>query len=217
MLNDPPQDLQQMGAPEQVPLYSLALAQAPVEQIVPQTQESGGLLTKKVGPLPVWAWGLIGLGFGGTGYLFYRGQKNAVKENGEDEGEGPKIGEIISKAFSGGPAERSSSWEPSRSVFAGQLEKYFQRKDQSQHVKIWHDAEDAKKNGMKFTSPLVNIQVKHGGVKLDQALTRFCRREGLNPTSHPDGSIGLYPHASSKRGKEWEEYIDALRDDGQEI
>jgi peptidyl-tRNA hydrolase len=51
---------------------------------------------------------------------------------------------------------------------------------------------------------------------VDQAFTRFCRREGLNPSQHADGSIGLYPH-STKRGKEWEEYVDALRDEGQKV
>lgn len=216
--------------PQPVPLYSLQLAQAAQPQPgqpgmhpqapVGQVQGGENLLTKKMGPLPVWGWALIGLGVGGTGFFAYKASKaGKVKSNGSDgdSSEAPKIGEILSKALSGNSDGGGSSWSPSRSGFTDRLNNYFKRKNQSQHVKVWHDAEDAKeKGGLKFVSPLINIQVKHGSVKLDQALTRFCRREGLNPQQHPDGSIGLYPH-SSKRGKEWEEYVDALRDDGQKI
>lgn len=226
----------QQGAPavmqpqiEPVPLYSMQLAQAPASPQAPGMQldpqgaatTPDGLLKKKWGPLPVWAWGLIGTGVLGTGYFVYRSMKKVTPNGSGDEDDAPpKLGQIVSKMLgSGEPSGGSSSsgWEPSRSRFAEQLERYYQRKGQSQHVKVWHDAEEAKEQGgLKFVSPLVNVQVKHGTVKLDQPLTRFCRREGLNPTAHPDGSIGLYPHAS-KRGKEWEEYVDALRDDGQQI
>lgn len=207
--------------PEPVPLYSLQLAQAQQQapqQQAPQPNGQEGLLMKKLGPLPVWAWSLIGLGVGGTGFFAYRSMtKNPSSSGGDDESSSPKLGDIVSKTLAAATSTDSGSgWEPSRSRFAEQLERYYQRKGQNQHVKVWVDADEAKKDGgLKFVSPLVNIQVKHGTVKLDQALTRFCRREGLNPQQHPDGSIGLYPH-SSKRGKEWEEYIDALRDDGQQ-
>lgn len=222
----PPMPQQAPGASlmpiESVPLYSLQLAEAGQQPAAPQSPaESQGLLLKKLGPLPVWAWGLIGLGVGGGGYMLYRGLKPNPGSGSSEDDEGgsglPMLGQILSKATLGDGGASGDGWEPSRSRFAEQLERYFQRKGQSQHIKVWHDAEDAKKEGgLKFVSPLINIQVKQGAVKVDQALTRFCRREGLNPTTHPDGSIGLYPHAS-KRGKEWEEYIDALRDDGQEI
>lgn len=214
--------------PEPVPLYSLALAhQQPAQPQVAQPvgaapqsaaqQAPNGLLKKKMGPLPLWAWGVMALGVGGTGFFAWKSmKKNPSSSDSEGSSESPKIGEIISKALTGGGSSSSSSWEPSRSRFADQLNRYFSRKGQSQHVKVWHDAEEAQASGMKHLSPLINVQVKHGTVKLDQALTRFCRREGLNPVEHPDGSIGLYPH-NSKRGKEWEEYIDALRDDGQKI
>lgn len=206
--------------PEPVPLYDLALAQDQVAPQQPSPEEQTGLLKKKLGPLPVWAWGLIGLGVGGTGYFAYKTMGGGkVTENSSDGDDDPKpsLGDLIGKALSPSDSGSSASgWEPSRSTFAKRLEEYYSRKGQSQHVKVWHDAEDAQKSGMKHLSPLINVQIKHGTVKLDQALTRFCRREGLNPVSHPDGSIGLYPH-SSKRGKEWEEYIDALRDDGQQI
>lgn len=216
----PVQEYPQLPQPEPVPLYSLQLAQVPTPQPPEQPQVPDGqqgLLMKKVGPLPMWGWGLIALGVGGTGYFAYRSMKKNPKSSGDDEGSTPSLGEIVSKAFTPNDGGSSTGWEPSRSRFAEQLERYFQRKGQSQHVKVWHDAEDAKEKGqLKFVSPLINIQIKNGTVKLDKALIRFCRREGLNPQSHIDGSIGLYPH-SSKRGREWEEYIDALRDDGQKI
>lgn len=214
--------------PQPVPLYSLQLANANLQanghangqaaQPIGQVQPGEGLLLKKLGPLPVWSWGLIALGVTTSGYFAYKAMKGSKpKANGEEESSTPKIGEMISKALAANTSDSSgSSWEPSRSGFADRLSAHFQKKNQSQHVKVWHDAEDAQRSGMKHLSPLINIQVKHGSVKLDQALTRFCRREGLNPRQHPDGSIGLYPH-TSKRGKEWEEYIDALRDDGQQI
>lgn len=208
--------------PEPVPLYSLALAQAPQQSPAtpnglqqPQTQE--GLLKKEMAGVPVWAWGLMALGIGGTGYFFYRSRKVQPNPDGDKES-APKLGDIIAKATMTDGGSGGSSWSPSRSSFAERLERYFQRKGVSQHVKVWHDADDAKEQGkLKVVSPLINVEIKKGGsVKVDQGLTRFCRREGLNPVTHPDGSIGLYPH-TSKRGKEWEEYIDALRDDGQSV
>jgi hypothetical protein len=215
--------------PEPVPLYSLALASAgnPVPQQAPvpngqQPNGNEGILNKQVGPLPAWAWGLIGLGVAGTGYFAYRSTKKVSENSGGDgdsKNDSPSIGQVVTRALTAGTNTDSfSGWQPSRSRFAEQLERYYQRKGQSQFAKVWVDAEDAKDKGkLKFVSPLVNIEVKDPKVvKVDQGLTRFCRREGLDPKPHPDGSIGLYPH-SSKRGKEWEEYIDALRDDGQQV
>jgi hypothetical protein len=65
-------------------------------------------------------------------------------------------------------------------------------------------------------SPLINIKCE-GTYKPDKDLVRLCKREGLNPIVHEDGSIGLYPATSGKRAAEWEKYIDLLRDDGQRV
>jgi hypothetical protein len=179
---------------------------------VPPTVPGGGVMdvvSRKVGPLPVWAWALIGVGVGGAGYLYYRYTKK--------DGDGSVTSNHGLEAFED-ETESKGTWGPSRSAFAKQLERYFARRGQNAHVTVWSDAEEAKSKGrLAFVSPLINIQVKGGTVKPDAGLMKFCRREGLNPVAHKDGSIGLYPHEGGKRGKAWEDYVDALRDDGQAV
>jgi hypothetical protein len=219
-------------APPPIPLYPIpglqqqqAMGAAPAgAQPVPNGQSPAGsvmnVMKRPMGPLPLWAWLLIGGGVVGTGYFALR--RGGVEKNKSDESDSssssPSLGERIARAWSPPKSEpNKSGWSPSRSAFAESLQRYFDKKGQSAHVVVWHDADEAKQQGgMQFVSPLINIQVKGGGVKVDQALTRFCRREGLDPKAHTDGNIGLYPH-TTKRGKEWEEYIDALRDDGQSV
>lgn len=207
-------------APPQVPLYPLSLAQAPNGAPAPNGQPANGAMgfaRRQWGPLPVWAWFLIGGGVAGTGYFFWKSQQ--TKKNGEGDGDsssGPKLGDLLPMVPNDSSGSRGS-WSPSRSSFAEKLQRYFDKKGHAQHVTVWHDAEDARDKGkLRVISPLVNVQVKGGAVKVDTALQRWARREGLNPVQHQDGSIGFYPH-TGKRGKEWESYIDALRDDGQSI
>jgi hypothetical protein len=203
-----------------VPLFPLAMASAPNGAPAAPAQQNGivGFVTKPVGPLPVWAWTLLA---GAGGAAFYFATKKAPEKNSSEGSEDSKPSGVMANlmaAVAGTPSSSGgSSWRPSRSEFAASLERFFQRKGKGQHVKVWVDADDAQGQGkMKTVSPLVNVQVHGGAVKVDQALQRFARREGLNPVQHSDGSIGLYPH-SSKRGKEWEGYIDALRDEGQRV
>lgn len=187
-----------------VPLYPMSLAST-------EPNGSENFLTKKLGPLPVWGWGAIVAAVGGGGYLYWRYQKN-VKPNGEDDVE-PNLGDIVPVESNGD----SRSWSPSRASVASALEKHYGKKGQKDLVVIWSDADEAKEKGkLQFVSPLVNVQPQGVKVKVDQALTRLCRREGLNPVQHQDGSIGLYPH-TGRRGQEWEEYVDALRDEGQKV
>lgn len=200
-------------------LYPLTIAQ-PQNGAAPQNGVGGimGIVTKKMGPLPVWAWTLIAAGVGGTGYLLYKGKTASKPSDDGDEdrsSSSPSVGDVLMNAVTGNGS--AGGWGPSRSSFAQQLQRYFDKKGQSAHVVVWVDAEDAKSQGkLSHVSPLVNVQVKGGGVKADAALVRFARRDGLNPVQHDDGSIGFYPH-STKRGKEWEGYIDALRDEGQNV
>jgi len=206
--------------PPPVPLYPLALAGAGQ---VPNGASNGSPLaqfaTKKWGPLPAWAWLLIGGGVSAAGYLYWSSRKTTPNgSSDEDSSSRPSIGDVMANAMRATAAPSSGAWSPSRSRFAEQLERYFQKKGMSDQLTVWHDADDAKKKGkIVFVSPLINVEVKKGAtVKVDPALVRFCRREGLNPVASQDGHIGLYPH-SSKRGKEWEEYVDALRDEGQTV
>jgi hypothetical protein len=170
-----------------------------------------GWALRQYGGVPVWAWGLIGLTGAAAGLFYWRGKQPKANGKGDDE-PSPNIAQALM-----GGGESRGGWSPSRGRMAEQLERYFKKKGVSQNVKVWHDADDAQeKGGLKQVSPLVNVEVKSKGFKVDAAFTKFCRREGLNPVQHNDGNIGLYPH-STKRGKEWEEYTDALRDEGQKV
>ena len=220
----PEQSTAIVPAPPPIPLYPIPgmqpMGAVPNGQPAPngQPQQTGivGVMKRPMGPLPLWAWLLIGGGVVGTGFFALRKRDGDVEKN-EDSNGKPSIGETIARAWSPAPTSNTGGWSPSRSAFAEKLQGYFQKKGMNEQATVWHDADDAKKQGgMQFVSPLINVQVKGGGVKADAALTRFCRREGLDPRAHTDGNIGLYPH-STKRGKEWEEYIDALRDDGQGV
>lgn len=181
-----------------------------------------GFLKRRWGPLPTWAWLLVGGGVAGGGYWYWKKSQGAPTKNGSggDEDEPPKIGQrmpVLSNG-DGDHEEAGGGWAPSRSSFAAKLQGYFDKKGLAPHVVVWHDAEDARDKGkMRVLSPLVNVQVKDAKtVKVDTALQRWARREGLDPRTHQDGSIGFYPH-TGKRGKAWESYIDDLRDDGQSV
>jgi hypothetical protein len=197
---------QPMGNINGLPVYPLALAQAPSLPIV-----GGGdnLLTRKVGPLPVWGWALTALGTGIGGYFWWQSSKKVSKNDSEDEPQGLP-------ALPSSTGEGRGSWSPSRGVFADQLNKLFQRKGMTEKIKVYDDADEAKATGtLKHLSPLINIKCEVA-YKPDKEMERLCKREGLSPIVHEDGTIGLYP-ASSKRGREWEKYIDLLRDDGQKV
>jgi hypothetical protein len=199
--------------PQQIPLYPLSMANGGGMggPGMGQDPSGQGWARKQVGGLPVWGWGLVAAGVGAAGFFFWRGRKMQVKPNPDS---GSSSSSVV-PAMMAQPQARSG-WSPSRSRISEQLERYFQKKGHGGNVKVWHDADDAHAAGLKQVSPLVNIQVKGGGVKVDSAFTKWCRREGLNPVQHADGNIGLYPH-STKRGKEWEGYVDALRDEGQKV
>jgi hypothetical protein len=193
--------------PVHVPLYPLALAQQGLA-----TTDGAGFLQQKMGPLPVWAWGLIGLSVaGGGGYLYWRSRQSEANPEGDDEGS-KSNGHTEHRETSNG------GWAPSRSAFVATLQKYVGRKGLTERVTVWTDADEAKKKGrMGFVSPLVNMQPGKGvKLKVDAELEKLSRREGLNPIAHDDGSVGFYP-TDSKRGRQWEEYVDALRDEGQTV
>lgn len=202
-----PQQMQPMGNINGLPVYSLALAQAPS----PPAADVGNLLTRKFGPLPVWGWALTALGTGIGGYFWWQSSQKKVSKNDGDESE------RTTPALPESAGESRGSWGPSRGVFAEQLNKHFMRKGMAEKVKVFDDADEAKASGkLKHISPLINIKCDVA-YKPDKELLRLCKRDGLNPIVHEDGTIGLYPAASGKRGQEWEKYIDLLRDDGQKV
>jgi hypothetical protein len=80
-------------------------------------------------------------------------------------------------------------------------------------VTVYTDADEAKAK-LKTVSPLITLKCAVRMPITD--LDKMCRREGLMCVEHEEGVVGLYP-TTSKRGKQWEQYIDALRDDGQTV
>jgi len=201
------QGMQPMGSVNGLPVYSLALAQ------VPATLVPGGesILTRKIGPLPVWGWALTAIGTGIGGYFWWQSTKAKVSKNEGDGNERPASPALPESTQS------DAAWNPSRGQFADQLNKHFMRKGMAEKVKVFDDADEAKASGkLKHLSPLINIKCEVA-YKPDKDFLRLCKRDGLNPIVHEDGTIGLYPAASGKRGQEWEKYIDLLRDDGQKV
>jgi hypothetical protein len=189
-----------------LPVYPLALAQVP-----PVAAGGDNVLTRKIGPLPLWGWALTAIGTGIGGYFWWQSSKKVSKNDGDEDRESPRS---LPEDTGGGGG---GSWSPSRGGFCEQLNKFFARKGMADKVKIFDDADEAKASGkLKHLSPLINIKCD-GAYKPDKDLLRLCKREGLNPIAHEDGTIGLYPASSGKRSQEWERYIDLLRDDGQKV
>lgn len=168
----------------------------PLGQAMPETS----LITRRVGPLPVWGWSLVVLGVGAGGWWWYSREKDKVRPN-----DGGKNDDEQS-------ASDSEEWGPSRQYVGDVLRKYYTRKGQAEKVQIFTEATEARKK-LRHVSPLVTIKPE-GKAPLDKEIVKLARREGLNPILHEDGTIGLYPH-TGKRGKAWEEYVDYLRDKGQ--
>jgi hypothetical protein len=182
---------QQMQQQPQMPYQVFPLGQAPQD----------GLLTRRVLGVPVWGWAsLVAVAGGGTAAWWYFTQRDVKKNDGE-----PSLPELPSSLDGG-------EWGPSRTAISDALRHYYIRKGQNGVLIL--KAEDAKKRRLPHVSPVVTIKTEGKGV-IDKELQRLCKREGLSPLVHADGTIGLYP-ASGKKGREWEKYIDELRDAGQE-
>lgn len=177
------------GSPETYPL-----AQTPAPEPIYQRRLAG---------IPVWGWGLGALG--ALGALYFYTQQRQVTKNGEDSSES---GEDSSSA------RLPSGWQPSRSAFGDRLRSHLQKNGLADKTTIWTDADEAQKK-LKQVSPLVTIQCKATKIPLAE-LDKFAKREGLSAVSHTDGVVGFYP-GGGKKGKQWEEYIDALREEGQKV
>lgn len=174
------------------PIYPIPLAQVPTEEPI---------YARRVAGIPVWGWGIGALVLGGGAWLLINKPKGVQANPAPSAAPEPE-------------GEPKSKWAPSRSRFGDVVKRHFQRRGIVDKVTIYTDADEAKKK-LKQVSPLITIKVDTT-YKVDKDLDKLCRREGLQPIAHGDGSIGLYP-TESKRGREWEEYIDALRDDGQTV
>lgn len=176
------------------------------QQYVAQPPVAGvPLYAQKLGPLPLWGWGALALAGGGIA-LYVMG-----KDGAEEVAE--KVGKAVSnRSHKALPSKSGSSgsWSPSRSSFAQALEKHLKKSGKSGY-KIHADADEAKAAGVKNVSPLITLE----GVSVSD-IESIAKKEGLLAVDH-EGCVGLYPLDGSSRGAEWEEYIDALREDGQSV
>lgn len=161
-------------------------------------------LQRKVGGLPVWMWGLIVAGGGTAAYFVMREKKDESKSASSKAA----IAKTEPKRLE---RNKSSDWSPSRGRFVDALSKKFSGKFE----KVYDDADEAKAS-FKTVSPLINVKAKPG-YQIDKAFESFCKADGLHPVMHDDNEIGIYPADGTAKGREWEEYVDALRDDGQTV
>jgi hypothetical protein len=162
------------------------------------------LLTRKFAGLPVWLWGTIVVG---GGALYFTTRKSAKSEESSSESKSEKTAKLA-KLAANKPERREGSWEPSRTRFAEALKRHYASNIETLYI----DADEAAKH-CKTVSPLVNAKMR-SGFKVDAAFEAFCKKEGLFPVEHED-CVGFYPEDGTERGAVWEEYVDALRDDGQ--
>jgi len=167
-----------------------------------------GWALRKVGPLPVWAWALIAAAGGGAAWFYFTRKKIEKNDSDDDDDQ-------VTSSPEPEESKGRSSWGPSRSRVAEKIEKHLKTNGKAPNVTVYSDADEAKKF-VKTPSPLVTIKPKTGAFETDEQLKKILSREGLYANKHEDGSIGLYP-ATSRRGREWEKYIDALRDEGQSV
>ncbi len=188
--------------PQQMQLYPLTLAQQyPLAQVPAPTEP---LLTRRVAGLPVWSWGVGVVGAAAAAYYYYTTTQKKVTPN------------TSTPALGSGDDDVSSSggFRTSRGEFAGKLKSVLQKNGIAAQTTIYDDADAAKKK-LKQVSPLVTMQCKGARVPLKE-LDRFAKREGLTAVEHDAGVVGFYPGVG-KKGKAWEQYIDDLRNDGQEV
>lgn len=196
----PPSIAQQMQLypmPVSTPMYPLAQ--------VPTTPEPAApLLQRRLAGIPVWGWGLAAGGLGLAYYLLSGSKKVEANPSSGESGVGDTS-----------ESSESSAWRPSRSAFGDRLRLNLQKNGIAEKTVVYTDADEARKR-LKQVSPLVTIQCK-GVAKIPvKELDKFARREGLTAVEHDSGIVGFYP-GGGKKGKAWEEYIDALRDEGQEV
>jgi hypothetical protein len=183
----------------QMQLFPLGnMAQHPLAQVPPPTEP---LLRRRVAGLPVWGWGLGVVGAASFAYYLFT-QKKVTANDGD------------SSSGSADLPALPAGWEPSRTGFCTRLQPFLQKNGIADKTTVYSDADDAAKK-LKQVSPLVTIQCKATKVPIKE-LDKFAKREGLTAVEHDAGVVGFYP-SGGKKGKSWEEYIDALREEGQKV
>jgi hypothetical protein len=186
----------------QMQLYPMSMAQQqsyPLAQVPPAEP----FLQRRMAGLPVWGWGV---GVAGLGFAYYLYTQTQVAKNPD--------GSPSESTGSGDSPALPAGWRPSRSGFCDRLHPFLQKNGIAEKTTVYGDADDAAKK-LKQVSPLVTIQCKAAKVPIKE-LDKFAKREGLSAVEHEAGVVGFYP-GGGKKGKAWEEYIDALREEGQKV
>jgi hypothetical protein len=202
----PPQ-MQQMQQMQQMSPYQASPFVLPLPPGMGTTPDEP-FYQRKVGGLPVWMWGLIVAGGGTVAYFTMREKKDEKDSSAKAS---VKSGPKRLEANKSSESRSSDGWSPSRGRFVDTLNKKFSGKFE----KVYVDADEAKAS-FKTVSPLINVKAK-AGYQIDKAFESFCKADGLHPVMHDDNEIGLYPADGTARGREWEDYVNALRDDGQTV
>jgi hypothetical protein len=193
------------------------------QQGVGVDDEDENILTKKIAGLPVWGWATIAAA-GVGGWLLYKQMQpgGMLAKNDPDSGDAgpggdPDDGDAVEANKSG--------WSPSRSGFGAKIDAFL-KDHKVRGARVYIDADDAAKAGLKTPSPLITVRTqKSHPLHTDAAFVAMCHEDGLNPIETSDNIVGLYPRKSTKklkrgehdRGAAWEKYIDDLRDEGQQI
>ncbi len=216
-----------LGQPVQVPPGLVPVPAAPQPGGAPGGGQ--GLLRREIQGIPVWAILLGVAAVGGGGYYFYTKAKADANDGGDDdESESVRPNRSSSTSSSrssddgeshGATSARSRSrWSPSRSRVAERAQKWLTERNQGDGLTVFHDADVAMSKGIKNPSPLINLKVRQSS-ELDKNtdFKKWARREGLDAVRINRTTIGLVPAQNTKRGVEWESYIDALREEGQRV
>jgi hypothetical protein len=222
------------GQPVQVPPGTMPVPSPQMAPMAPPGGNGVGLLRRQIQGVPVWAI-LLGVGAVGAGgyYLFTKAKADANSDDDEDSGSVASNPRRSSRSSSSSDDEDSggstsstrsrsrsarSNWSPSRSRVAERAQKWLAKKNQADGTTVIHDADEAMAKGVKNPSPLINLKVRQkSDLEKNADFKRWARREGLDPVRIDKTTIGLVPAQNTKRGVEWEGYIDALREEGQRV
>jgi hypothetical protein len=208
----------------QLPPGVVPVPQAPPPQMSPGQP---GLLRREINGVPVWMYaaGLAVVG-GGAYYLYTKAQASAadaestpsLRPNPEPRERTRSRASRPEPADDPSPSRSSTRWSPSRAKVASRMEKWLTQRNALKGVTILPDADDAMAKGIKNPSPLINLKVStNTSLHKNDDFRRWARREGLNPVRLDRTTIGLVPADNTKRGAEWEDYVDALREEGQRV